>query len=169
MSQRRDRLPTPVFLDFPCGSVGKESTYNVGDLGLIPRLGRPPEEGKGFPLQYSGLENSMDCIVHGVTKSQARLSDFHFNFQKPTFAQKFTVFKAPAHPAYKQHQNHPARRTAGSPQHRPRHRALGRASSLHLLTELAQLTEVTELISSEVTSGLLLVHSQPCSPPTEPR
>ena len=54
--------------DFLCGSAGKESACNVGDLGLIPGLGRSPEEGKGYPLQYSGLENSMDCIVHGVAK-----------------------------------------------------------------------------------------------------
>ena len=47
----------------------KESACNVGDLGSIPRLGRSPGEGKGYPLQYSGLENSMDCIVHGVAKS----------------------------------------------------------------------------------------------------
>ena len=65
---RRDRLPIPVFLGFPCGSAGKESAYNVGDLGLIPGLGRFPGDGKGYPLQYSGLENSMDCIVHGVAK-----------------------------------------------------------------------------------------------------
>ena len=50
----------------------------MGDLGLIPGLGRPPEEGNGYPLQYSGLENSMDCIVHVITESQTRLSDFHF-------------------------------------------------------------------------------------------
>ena len=49
----------------------------MGDLGSIPGLGRSPQEGKGYPLQYSGLENSMDCIVHGVTKSRTRLSDFH--------------------------------------------------------------------------------------------
>ena len=49
----------------------------MGDLGLIPGLGRSPGEGNGYPLQYSGLENSMDCIVHGVAKSQMRLSDFH--------------------------------------------------------------------------------------------
>ena len=59
---RRNRLPTPVFLSFPCDSAGKESTCNEGDLGSIPGLGRSPEEGKGCPLQYSGLENSMDCI-----------------------------------------------------------------------------------------------------------
>ena len=57
---RRDRLPTPVFLGFPCGSVGKESACNVGDLGSISGLGRSPGDGKGYPLQYSGLENSMD-------------------------------------------------------------------------------------------------------------
>ena len=55
---------------FPGGSAGKESAYNAGDLGSIPELGRTPGEGKGYPLQYSGLENSMDCIVHGVAKSQ---------------------------------------------------------------------------------------------------
>ena len=54
---------------FPCGSVGKESTCSAGDLGLIPGLGRCPGEGKGYPLQYSGLVNSTDCIVHGVTES----------------------------------------------------------------------------------------------------
>ena len=50
----------------------------MGDLGLIPGLGRCPGEGKGYPLQYSGLENSMDCIVHGVAETQTQLSDFHF-------------------------------------------------------------------------------------------
>ena len=62
---------------FSCSSAGKESTCNVGDLGLIPRLGRSPREGKGYPLQHSGLENSMECIVHGVAKSQTGQSDFH--------------------------------------------------------------------------------------------
>ena len=75
-------LPTPVFLGFPCGSAGKESAYNARDLGSVPGLGRTPGEGKGYPLQYSGLENSMDCIVHGVAKSQMRLSDFHFHFNR---------------------------------------------------------------------------------------
>ena len=64
---------------FPCDSAGKESTCNVGDLGWIPGLGRSPGEEKGYPLQYSGLENSMDCIVHGVAKSRTRLSNFHFH------------------------------------------------------------------------------------------
>ena len=53
---------------FPGGSSGKESACNVGDLGSIPGLGRSPGEGNGYPLQYSGLENSMDCIVHGGHK-----------------------------------------------------------------------------------------------------
>ena len=75
---RRDRLPTPEFLGFPCGSAGKESACNAGDLSSIPGLGRSPGEEKGYPLQYSGLENSMDCIDHGVSKSQTQLSDFHF-------------------------------------------------------------------------------------------
>ena len=65
---------------FPCGSAGKESSCNVGDVGLIPGLGPSPGEGKGYPLQYSGLEKSMDCIVPGVTKSWTRLSGFHFHF-----------------------------------------------------------------------------------------
>ena len=76
---RRDRLPTPLFLGFPCGSAGEESAHNEGDLGSIPGLGRSLGEGKGYPLQYSGLENSMDCIVHGVAKGPIRLSDFHFH------------------------------------------------------------------------------------------
>jgi len=67
---RRDWLPTPVFLDFPDGSVDKESACNVGDLGSIPGLGRSLGEGNSYPLQYSGLENLMDCIVHGVTKNR---------------------------------------------------------------------------------------------------
>ena len=65
-------------MDLPCSSYGKESACNAGDLGSIPGLGRIPGEGKDCPLQYSGLENFMDCIVHGVAKSQTRLSDFHF-------------------------------------------------------------------------------------------
>jgi len=64
---------------FPGGSAGKESTCNVGDLRLIPGLGRSPEEGKEYPLQYSGLENSMDCTVHGVAKSRTWLSDFRLH------------------------------------------------------------------------------------------
>ena len=72
-----DRLPTSVFLGFPDSSAGKESTCNAGDLGSIPVLGGSPKEGKGYPFQYSGLENFMDHIVHGVAKSWTWLSDFH--------------------------------------------------------------------------------------------
>ena len=59
-----------VLWGFPDGSAGKESTCHVRDLGSVPGLGRSPGEGNGNPLQYSGLDNSMDSIVHGVTKSQ---------------------------------------------------------------------------------------------------
>ena len=66
---------------FPGGSTSKESACNAGNMGSIPGLGRSPGEGKDYPLQYSGLENSIDCIVHGLAKSQTRLSYFHFHFQ----------------------------------------------------------------------------------------
>ena len=71
--------------DFHGGSDGKVSVHNVGDPGLIPGLGRCPGEENGNPLQYSCLENSMDggawwATVHGVAKSQTRLSDFMFTF-----------------------------------------------------------------------------------------
>ena len=85
-----ERIPSNLFYlfpsikDFPCGSVGKEPACNAGDLGSIPVLGRSPGEGKGYPLQYSGLENSMDCIVHGVAKSRTWLSDFHFTSKGQT-------------------------------------------------------------------------------------
>ena len=93
-----------VFLEFPCflhdpANVGnlisgssafslvaqlvKNPLANAGDLVSIPGLGRSPGEGKGYPLQYFGQENSMDCIVHGVAKSWTQLSDFHFHFPLP--------------------------------------------------------------------------------------
>ena len=95
MHWRRKWQPTPVFL--PGESQGRgslvgcrlwghtewtrlkrlSSSSSVGDLGSIPGLGRSPGEGKGYPLQYCGLENSMDCIVHGVTNSWTHLSNFH--------------------------------------------------------------------------------------------
>ena len=62
-----------INMGFPCGSAGKESTCNVGDLGSTPGLGRSPGKGKNYPLQYSGLENSMDCVVHSVAKSWTQL------------------------------------------------------------------------------------------------
>ena len=76
----KDRLPSQVFLGFPGGSAGKESTQSTRDLGLIPGLGRFPGEGNGYPLQFSGLESPIDCIVHGITKSRKRqqVSLFHF-------------------------------------------------------------------------------------------
>ena len=78
-------LPTPVVWGFPCGSAGKESSKesarNVGDLGSIPELGRFPGEGKDYPLQYSGLGNSMDCSPWGRKESDTteRLS-LHLSF-----------------------------------------------------------------------------------------
>ena len=75
---RRARLPTPVFLGFPGGSDGEESSCNAGDLGSIPGLGRYPGGGNGFLLQYSCLANPMDrgawrATVHGVAESPTRL------------------------------------------------------------------------------------------------
>ena len=60
-----------------CSSVGEESACNVGDLRSIPGLERSPGEGKDYSLKYSGLENSIDCVVHGVAKSWTQLNDFH--------------------------------------------------------------------------------------------
>ena len=65
---------------------------DVGDVGSIPGSGRSPGEEKGYPLQYSGLENSMDCIIHGVTKSQTQLNDFHLIFLNSS---RCLLFKAP--------------------------------------------------------------------------
>ena len=67
---------------FPGGSAGKESACNVGNLGSVLGLGRFPGEGKGYLRQYSGLENSMNCLVHGVMNSQTQLSDIHFHIMK---------------------------------------------------------------------------------------
>ena len=66
-------------LGFPGSSAAKESAWNVGDLGSVPELGRSLGEWKGYPLQYSCLENFMGCIVHGVLKSQRQLRDFHLH------------------------------------------------------------------------------------------
>ena len=71
---------TQSTMGFPGGSSGKESACNAGDLGSIPMLGRSCGEGNGYALQYSGLENSMICMVCGVAKSRTQLSDFHFPF-----------------------------------------------------------------------------------------
>ena len=69
---------------FPGGSAGKEFASNAGDPGLIPGLGRSLGEGNGYPLQYSGLENSMDCIFMGLQNNRTQLSHFHFHFQQLT-------------------------------------------------------------------------------------
>ena len=66
-------------MGFPCGSAGKDSIGDAGDLGLSLGWDDSLGEGKGYPLQYSGLENSADCIVHGVAESPTQLSDFHFH------------------------------------------------------------------------------------------
>ena len=83
MTVRNEEIYTYRFpeMGFPCGSAGKESACNAGDSGSIPGFGRSPGEGKGYPLWYSGLENSPDCIVHWVAKSRTWLSDFHFHLQ----------------------------------------------------------------------------------------
>jgi len=82
--------PHSSILGFPRGSPGKESACNVGDLGSVPGLGRSLGEGKVYPLQYSGLENSMDCIVRGVAKSQTGLRDF-YHFGRKMQSMKATV------------------------------------------------------------------------------
>ena len=76
---RKKHRSSTALLSFNDGSAHKESACNAGDLGWIPGLGRSPEEGNGCPLQYSRLENSVDCIVRRVAKSRTRLSDFHFS------------------------------------------------------------------------------------------
>ena len=92
---RRDRLPTPVLFCFPCGSAGKESACNAGDLGSMPGLGRYPGKGNSYPLQYSGLENSTDHVVHGITESdttkQLSLSTFFSTFVSPALAGRFFI------------------------------------------------------------------------------
>ena len=74
------RLRVGSRVGFPCVSAGKEFACSGRDLDLIAGLGRSLGEGKGYPLQYSGLENSVD-YTHGVAKSQQRLSDFHFHLE----------------------------------------------------------------------------------------
>ena len=90
-----NRVP-PSFLGFRGGSAVKESTCNLGDLNSIPELERSSGKGKGYPLQYSGLENSTDCIVHGIAKSQTQLNDFHFHF--PSYLPSLLSFPLPSFP-----------------------------------------------------------------------
>ena len=82
---------------FPCGSAGTKCASNVGDLGSTPGLGRSPGEGKGYPLQYADLENSMDFIVHGVAKSRTRLSNFHFHVASESLGRLSKLSHAWAH------------------------------------------------------------------------
>ena len=77
-----------ALLGFPVGSDGEESACIAGDLGWIPGLGRSPGRRKGYPLQHSGLENSMDCTVHGVAKNRTPLSDIHFQAFPMGFGKK---------------------------------------------------------------------------------
>ena len=100
---RRNRVPTPVFFGLPYGSAGKESACNAGNLGLISGLRRSPGERKVYPLQYSGLENSMDCVFHEVSKSQTRLSDFHFTSPIPVFLPKNPVDRGIWHATIQSH------------------------------------------------------------------
>ena len=79
-------------MGFTESSVGKESTCKAGDPGSISVLGRSSGEEKGYPLQCSGLENSMGCVVHGVTKSQIQLSNFHFTLMTKVHLVKAVVF-----------------------------------------------------------------------------
>ena len=90
---RRGSLLTPVFLGFPGSSAGKESTCNSGDLGSTPGWGRSPWEWNSYLLQYSGLENSMYCIVHGVANIQTQLRNFHFaQTTQPYFTGLSTIY-----------------------------------------------------------------------------
>ena len=106
--RRRDRQPTPIFLGFSGGSVGKESTCSAVDLGSIPGLGRPLEQGTGYPLQYSGVENSMDYIIHGVEKSWTQLNNFHFHFSNTSSTlNPEQSFRIPQYPSLHCLSHHP--------------------------------------------------------------
>ena len=87
----RQTVDLKVAWGFPGSSAGKKSACNAGDPSWIPGLGRSPGEGKGYPLQYSSLENSMNCIVHGVPKSQTRLSDLHFTSPQNSQSSKWSL------------------------------------------------------------------------------
>ena len=87
---RRDRLPTPVFLGFSCGSAGKESAHSVGDLGLIPGLGRSPGEGKGNLLQYSGLR--IPWTVQSMGLQRVGYDWVTFTFYTPEWASYIRIY-----------------------------------------------------------------------------
>ena len=91
---RRDRLPTPVFLGFPCGSAGNKSACNVGDLGSIPGSGRSPGGGHGNPLPYSCLENPKDrrvwwATVHRFAKSWTQLNQDLLHYRQFLYQQSY--------------------------------------------------------------------------------
>ena len=93
---RRDRLPTPVFLGFPCGSAGKESACNAGDLCLIPGLGRSPGGEHGYPFQYLCLENPMDrgawWVYSPWGRKESDMTEYLSTF--PTYkSQMMIIFK----------------------------------------------------------------------------
>ena len=102
-------------MGFPCGSAGKESACNAGDLGSIPGLGRPPGEGKRYPLQYSGLENSRDYAVLGVTKSRTRLGNFQFHTDVYVQMHIHTAWRRPWQPTPVFHTIFNAPNTKGCP------------------------------------------------------
>ena len=88
-----DKLSPSEILGFSCGSAGKQSACTVGDLGLIPGLGRYPGEGKGYPLQYSGPANSIDCIVQGSQRLGHNWVTFTFTSQSMIFCCYFHRIK----------------------------------------------------------------------------
>ena len=92
---RRHRLPTPLFLGFPSQSAVKESACNVGDLGSIPGLGRSPGEGNGYPLQYSGLKNPMDCIIREVKRHDWATFTFSLYFPPHFYRSHFHSLLTP--------------------------------------------------------------------------
>ena len=92
---RRPRLPTPVFLGFLGSSAGKESACNVGDLGLIPGLGRCSGEGRGYPLHSSGLEDSMDCMIPWGHKESNMTEQLSLSLTKAQILHRFHPFSVP--------------------------------------------------------------------------
>ena len=91
-----------IYRGFSCGSTNKESACNAGDLGSIPGLGRSSGEGKDCPLQYSGLENSMDCIDHGIITLSCKVAatlkgrdaSFCFKILLPVLTLEFSGFSS---------------------------------------------------------------------------
>ena len=144
-------------IGFPDSSVGKESTCNAGDPGSIPGLERRSGEGKGYPLHYSGLENSTHCIVHGVAKSWTQLSNFHFPERSqagPCYSKTVIAACTATQPSFSE---------SVSVQWEKRMCLLNRFSPVRLLATLGTITCQAPLSIAfsrqEYWSGL------PCSPP----